>query len=68
MIKKKVKELSTGQTVVNTKEAGKTESNMVLEHIHLHLENQKMESGKKEREIIGYQIKLHQEFKLKNDF
>ena len=56
MIKKKVKELSTGQTVVNTKEAGKTESNMVLEHIHLHLENQKMESGKKEREIMAIKL------------
>jgi hypothetical protein len=54
MIKKKVKDLSTGQTVVNTKEAGKMESNMVSVHILLQVERQSKESGKKERDFTGF--------------
>jgi len=55
MIRKKDKDLSSGQTVVNTKVAGKTENNMVLVLTHQPVERLSKESGKKERDCTGFQ-------------
>jgi len=53
-IKKRVKENSTGLMAESTKVDGRTENNMVLEHIPLLVEKQSRENGKKARDFIGF--------------
>jgi len=55
MIRKKDKDLSSGQTVENMKVAGKMENNMVLVLTHQPVERQSKENGKKERDCTGFQ-------------
>ena len=56
MIRRKVKELSTGQMVGNTKVAGRMESNMETDSIHQPAIKLNKEDGMRERDFIGFKI------------
>lgn len=53
MIKKKVKEFSTGLMAENMKEIGKMGNNTASEYTHQQPVRLKKESGAKEKELIG---------------
>jgi len=53
MIKKRVKEFSSGLTVESMREDGKTVNNMELVHTLLQAVKQSKENGKKERDFTG---------------
>jgi hypothetical protein len=56
MIRRKVKELSTGQMEGNTKVAGRMESNMETDSTRRPAVKLNKEDGMRERDFIGFKI------------
>jgi len=56
MIRRKVKELSTGQMAGNTKVVGRMESNMETDSTRLQVVKLNKENGMRERDFTGFKI------------